>query len=43
LDLIWASLLGWLVFSDVPSRTTLLGALLIVASTVWIARREHQR
>lgn len=43
LDLIWAALTGWLVFSDVPSQTTLLGALVILASTVWIARREHQR
>lgn len=43
LDLIWASLMGWLVFSDVPSQTTLLGALVILASTVWIARREHRR
>jgi len=43
LDLIWASLLGWLIFSDVPSQTTLVGALLILASTVWIARREHRR
>ena len=37
LDLIWAS------FSDVPSQTTLLGSLIILASTVWIARREHRR
>ncbi len=43
LDLIWASLMGWLVFSDVPSQTTLLGALVILFSTVWIARREHRR
>ncbi len=43
LDLIWASLLGWLVFSDVPSRSTLLGALVILLSTIWIARREHLR
>ena len=43
LDLIWASLMGWLVFSDVPSQTTLLGALVILASTIWIARREHRR
>ncbi len=43
LDLIWASLLGWLIFSDVPSQTTLLGALVILSSTVWIARREHSR
>lgn len=43
LDLIWASMLGWLVFSDVPSQTTLLGAFLILAATVWIARREQRR
>ncbi len=43
LDLIWASLMGWLVFSDVPSQSTLLGALIILSSTVWIARREHRR
>jgi drug/metabolite transporter (DMT)-like permease len=43
LDLIWASLMGWLVFSDVPSQTTLLGAFVILSSTVWIARREHGR
>jgi drug/metabolite transporter (DMT)-like permease len=43
LDLIWASLLGWLVFSDVPSHSTWLGALVILLSTVWIARREGRR
>jgi drug/metabolite transporter (DMT)-like permease len=43
LDFVWASLIGWLVFSDVPSHTTLIGALIILASTVWIARREHGR
>jgi len=43
LDLVWAAVMGWLVFSDVPSHTTLLGALVILASTIWIARREHRR
>jgi drug/metabolite transporter (DMT)-like permease len=43
LDLIWAALLGWLVFSDVPSQSTWLGALVILFSTVWIARREGRR
>jgi drug/metabolite transporter (DMT)-like permease len=43
LDLIWAALMGWLVFSDVPSQTTLAGALIILLSTLWIARREHRR
>ena len=40
LDLVWASLLGWLVFADLPSRSTLLGGIVIFASTFWIARRE---
>jgi drug/metabolite transporter (DMT)-like permease len=40
LDLVWASLLGWLVFADRPSRSTLLGGVVICASTLWIARRE---
>jgi drug/metabolite transporter (DMT)-like permease len=40
LDLVWASLLGWLVFADTPSRSTLMGGAVIVASTLWIARRE---
>ncbi|MSQ56672.1 MAG: DMT family transporter [Limnohabitans sp.] len=41
LDLIWASLVGWLVFSDIPSQTTVLGAIVILCSTIWIARRER--
>ncbi|MBG9389389.1 DMT family transporter [Caenimonas aquaedulcis] len=40
LDLVWASLLGWIVFSDTPSQSTLIGGAVICASTIWIARRE---
>jgi drug/metabolite transporter (DMT)-like permease len=40
LDLVWATLLGWLLFSDVPSSFTLIGGGVICASTLWIARRE---
>lgn len=43
LDLVWASLLGWLVFADVPSGSTWAGALVILLATVWIARRESRR
>ncbi len=43
LDLVWSGLMGWLVFSDVPSQFTLLGGGVICASTLWIARRESQR
>ncbi len=37
--LIWASLLGWLVFSEVPPLTTYAGALLIVAGALAVSRR----
>jgi len=40
LDLVWATLLGWIVFGDAPSRSTLIGGVVICASTLWIARRE---
>jgi drug/metabolite transporter (DMT)-like permease len=40
LDLVWATILGWLVFGDVTSRSTLVGGAVICASTLWIARRE---
>ena len=43
LDLIWASILGWMVFGDLPSQWTWIGAAVILVSTVWIARREGKR
>jgi drug/metabolite transporter (DMT)-like permease len=42
LDLVWATLVGWLAFSDEPSRSTLIGGVVICASTIWIARRESR-
>jgi len=43
LDLVWATILGWLVFGDMPSRSTLIGGAVICASTLWIAHREARR
>jgi drug/metabolite transporter (DMT)-like permease len=43
LDLVWSAGLGWLMFADVPTQTTLIGGVVICASTVWVARREHAR
>jgi drug/metabolite transporter (DMT)-like permease len=40
LDLLWAVLMGFLVFGDVPTSSTLLGGVVICAATTWIARRE---
>lgn len=42
LELIWASLLGYLVFSDHPSGATLLGGAVILMATIWIARLESR-
>lgn len=42
LDLVWATLLGWLVFSDQPSQSTLIGGVVICTATIWIARRESR-
>ena len=43
LDLIWATLLGFLVFSEIPERATLAGAAVIFLATSWIARVETKR
>jgi drug/metabolite transporter (DMT)-like permease len=40
LKLVLAGLIGFVVFSEVPGPWTLLGALVIVGSTFYIARRE---
>lgn len=40
LDLVWATLIGWLAFGDAPSNATLVGGTIICASTLWIAQRE---
>lgn len=43
LELVWASALGWLLFADLPTQTTLLGGAVIVAATLWVARRERRQ
>jgi drug/metabolite transporter (DMT)-like permease len=40
LDLIWAAWLGWVLFGEAPTVSTLVGGLLISAATVWVTRRE---
>jgi drug/metabolite transporter (DMT)-like permease len=42
LDLVWASLIGWMVFADVPSTSTLIGGVVICTATIWIASRESR-
>lgn len=43
LELVWASFMGWLIFSESSTLSTLIGGLLISASTIWITRRESRR
>ncbi|TFY97340.1 DMT family transporter [Ramlibacter rhizophilus] len=43
LEMVWAALLGFVIFQAVPSGWTLIGGTVICASTVWIARREALR
>ncbi|MBN8874700.1 MAG: DMT family transporter [Rhodospirillales bacterium] len=40
LDLIWMTLLGLLIFGDQPTLSTLVGGVVIVGATTWLARRE---
>lgn len=43
LDLVWASLLGFMVFGDSPALATILGGVLIVAGTIWAARQASSQ
>ncbi|MEK9968461.1 MAG: hypothetical protein VW600_04945 [Ferrovibrio sp.] len=41
-SLLWAILLGWLFFADLPTSLMLLGAAIIVASGLFVLHRERQ-
>jgi drug/metabolite transporter (DMT)-like permease len=41
-SMIFALLIGWFVFREVPTTTMLLGAALVVASGIAIILRERQ-
>jgi drug/metabolite transporter (DMT)-like permease len=43
LDLLWMTVLGFIVFGDVPTMSTLIGGVIICAATTWVARREAVR
>jgi drug/metabolite transporter (DMT)-like permease len=38
--LIWATILGFVVFGDLPDGWTILGALIIMSSGLYLIRRE---
>ncbi|HEX8669527.1 MAG TPA: DMT family transporter [Allosphingosinicella sp.] len=41
-QLLWAVLLGWLIFADRPPTTTWAGAAVIIASGLYTLYREHK-
>jgi len=42
-NLIWATMLGFLVFNELPDRWTIIGATIIIASGLYAFFREQQR
>jgi drug/metabolite transporter (DMT)-like permease len=43
LQIVAATIYGWLLFSDVPTEHTIIGATLIAGSGIYTAWREHRR
>jgi drug/metabolite transporter (DMT)-like permease len=42
LELIWAAILGLVMFGTSPAGSTIAGGVVILASTLWLARRESR-
>ena len=42
-SLLWAIILGWLLFGTLPDRWTLLGGAIVVASGIYMLVRERKR
>ena len=40
--MVWAMLLGFLFFAEIPERLVLIGAAIVVSSGLYIAWRERQ-
>lgn len=43
LELIWATLLGLALFGNLPTGATVVGGIVIMVSTLWLAQRESRR
>ena len=43
LELVWAAILGFFMFGTLPGAWTVAGGAVILASTLWLARREAGR
>ena len=42
LELVWAALLGVAMFDTLPDGWTIGGGMVILAATLWLARRESR-
>ena len=42
LELVWAAILGFFMFGTLPAGWTLAGGIVILVSTLWLARRESR-
>jgi Uncharacterized conserved protein len=42
-QLVWVSVLGFVMFAEIPDRFTVLGACIIISSGLYIAHRERIR
>jgi drug/metabolite transporter (DMT)-like permease len=42
LELVWAAILGVIVFGTTPATATVIGGVVILAATLLLARHEHR-
>jgi drug/metabolite transporter (DMT)-like permease len=42
-QLVWVTILGFLIFGEIPDIWTVVGAAIIIASGLYIAHRERVR
>ena len=42
-QLLWATLLGWVVFGEVPDRWTLIGGAIVMGSGLYLLARERAK
>jgi drug/metabolite transporter (DMT)-like permease len=42
LKLVWAAILGFVFFAEVPTISTILGGIIIIGAVIYIAQRERR-
>jgi drug/metabolite transporter (DMT)-like permease len=42
ISLLWSTLFGWMLWQHIPGSATWIGATIIIASSAYIALREHR-